>query len=93
MPVDWTHLQIWPTSFDILNTSIKINESTTADSFVSYLITFNWYKSLVASEDYLISNEDTLTAIIAGLLNLFNKFFITLNKILLKNSKRFSYLS
>jgi hypothetical protein len=93
VPVDWTHLQIWPTSFDILNTSIKINESTTADSFVSYLITFNWYKSLVASEDYLISNEDTLTAIIAGLLNLFNKFFITLNKILLKNSKRFSYLS
>ena len=77
MPVDWTHLQIWPTSFDVLNTSIKITESTTADSFVSYLITFNWYKSLAASEEYLISNDDTLIAIIAGLFYLLFYFFIT----------------
>lgn len=64
-PVEWNELQLWPANFDFVPSLLKINDSTTADSFVEYLITFNWYKSLNVSEESLINNDDTLIALIA----------------------------
>ena len=64
-PVEWNALQLWPANFDAVVSPLKISESTTADSFVEYLITFNWYKNLLVADENLINGDDTLIALIA----------------------------
>lgn len=63
---DWSYLQSWPPNYDHLNipTTQTVNlVEPTIDQFVDYMITFNWYKSLIVN-DYLES-QDELIGILA----------------------------
>ena len=63
---DWTYLQTWPPNYDY--TSIPTTQAVTladpsVDAFVDYILTFNWYKNLIAND--LLDNQDEIVAIIA----------------------------
>lgn len=64
---DYSYLQQWPASYDYSNATIvstqKINESTTVDSFVEFVLSFNWYKNLESVND--LNKDLNLNALVA----------------------------
>jgi hypothetical protein len=65
---DLSYLQEWPTNWKQDPPSylpIKINENTTSESFVDYLLTFNWFKELIVSYENSTASQDFVTAIVA----------------------------
>ena len=64
----WLYLQVWPASYNYAQPAIqnvKINDLTTSDSFVDVVLTLNWYKGLVVSDENSIKSADTITSICA----------------------------
>lgn len=71
---DFSYLQNWPPNYDysILTsssqTTVRINENTTSDSFVDFMLTFNWYKTLTVQDEFddqymaIIAIKDSLTS-------------------------------
>ena len=65
---DLTNLQLWPANWKQSAQSylpVKINENTTSESFVDYVLTLNWFKELVVSHENSTCQEDTVTIIVA----------------------------
>jgi hypothetical protein len=66
--VGWSYLQMWPANYNYIQSnvaSLKINDSTNSDAFVDFVLTLNWYKNLVVSDENSLKTDDTITAICA----------------------------
>lgn len=64
----WFYLQQWPANYNYAQPavqSIKINDLITSDSFVDIVLTLNWYKNLLVSDENSSKTADTITAICA----------------------------
>lgn len=61
---DWSYLQQFPSNYNHLTADLTNEEKSSMDLSKGSLITFNWYKSLVVSEDDLVNNKAKMTGII-----------------------------
>jgi hypothetical protein len=64
----WYYLQLWPANYNYAQPAVqgvKINDLITSDSFVDIVLTMNWYKNLVVSDENSTKTSDTITAICA----------------------------
>ncbi|RNA01419.1 cilia- and flagella-associated 54, partial [Brachionus plicatilis] len=63
---DWSYLQTWPANFNFSSQStLKINESSSYDSFADYMMTMSWQKNLAVIDEDVYGNGDDLLCIIA----------------------------
>ena len=64
----WSYLQQWPANYNYAHPAVqtvRINDSITSDAFVDFVLTLNWYKNLVVSDENLQKSADTITVICA----------------------------
>jgi hypothetical protein len=67
--INWSYLQTWPASYNYAQQAvqtIKINDMTTIDAFFDYVLTLNWHKNLVVSDENSTRSDDTLIAIVGN---------------------------